>query len=201
MPLTLAQMHALLADNTVRDITAAEVRDVVTALHTAGAAVFADANSTAVAIHSVTDVSVFSVNVIDIVAGDLLEVEWWGFSRNATGGNRTLTLTLDFDGAFDMEWSFTSMSQVQHVSMSARLVVHASNLATLNMIGTQPIQSAVGVMYVVADTTGHDKAGYDTTTQDLTGTTAVSLNARSSDTTATQELTVLGMTIRKLTST
>lgn len=197
MPLTLAQMIALLPDNTAGNISEQDLRDVVTALHTAGAAVFAGSVA-AVAINSVTDVSIFSEDVTDIVAGDLLQVEVWGFSRNATGGNRTVTLTLDFDAAFDLEWEFTSVSQVQPFRITAEVAVASTSLATVILRGAQSPQITVGAMTY---NTGTYNTGYDTTTQNLTGTTAVTLHARSSDTTATQELTVLGLVIRKLTAT
>jgi hypothetical protein len=199
MPLTLAQMTALFPDNTAGDISAQDGRDVITGLYEWGAPFFADEPNSAIDVSEVTDQSIFSTNVTGLAAGDLLMVELWGFSNNGSGGNRTLTFTLDFDTAFDMEWPITTVSTAQGWRLTGLLSIHASNHSTLHLTGIVGNQVTVGTMTGI-NTTGTAQ-GYDTTTQDLTGTTAVTLVARSNATTATQDITVLGVVIRKITST
>lgn len=155
--------------------------------------------SAAVSIASLTDVTVYTGNVTGIVAGDVLFVEVSGFSNNGSGGNRTITLTLDFDSAFDMEWAFTAVSTVQPFRIFAEVAVVATNDSRLVMTALQTAQTVAGTLTVIGGT-GSTSLGYDTTAQDLTGTTAVALKARSDATTATQELTVLGIVVSKFAS-
>lgn len=90
MPLTLAEMHALLPDNTTRDISAADARDVVTALF-----------NTPVVVRKVADETVTSSDVLQddntllfaVGASETWVVYAYLFTDGATAGDIQVALS------------------------------------------------------------------------------------------------------------
>jgi hypothetical protein len=139
-----------------------------------------------------------------VAAGDQLLVDAWFTILNNSGATRVITLTLDFDGLFDIELSTgalaTSATLMHPFHMAAVLDVRASNLA-----------------YAVVEITGFTAAGiasggdtsmaatmlgatsWGTSTSDATDTVTVTLRARSANGTATQTLRLHSLTVRKVT--
>lgn len=188
---TLAQMLASIADGGKN--TAAEMRSIITDLHEFAVV---DLNATAVDVASTTNVTVVSHTIPDVAVGDIILVYVFGFERNATGANRTVSMTLDFDDAFQMTWDFQTQSQVQGFELIGSLAVFATNDALLFKRGHSSQQLTVGTM-ITEQGQSMIRSGYDRTTQDLTGSTVCTLKQKSDVATATQEITIAGFIVRK----
>ena len=185
---TLAQMLASIADGGKN--TAAEMRAIITDLHEI---LHSDASSSGVSINNVADQTIWTQDVT-LAVGDIIEIETWGRGNNGTGAQRAWTFTLDADGAFDMEWAWNAAAVNQAWRITAKLVVVATNFAAWEMIvhhnasGDGTLQSDYGKWY-----------GYETTTNDLTGTTTISLKGRVDSATGTQDVYPYGTVIRRVT--
>lgn len=151
---------------------------------------------TAESVASVTDVTVFSEAVAGLAVGDVLEVEIWGFINNGTGQNRTIFFTLDFDDRFDSEWAINSVSTVQGWKMIAKVVIEATNKASLALHQWTNAQSILGQ----DNNQPVHHYRYDLATDDLTGSTTVALKARADAANAPHSVTVQCCIIKKLTT-
>lgn len=155
------------------------------------------------AINSVTDVQIVSTNVTTSV-GDQLEVLASFVILNDSTATRAITLTLDFDGAFDCEITTgalaTSATLLHPIVMRGILNIRASNLSYA--VFTAEGWAAAGQL-AGADVTMSASAlramTWGATTNDLSGTTTVSLHARSANATATQTLRLHSFSVRRLT--
>lgn len=148
-----------------------------------------------VSVASTSDVTVFSQNVTGLSTASQIAVDCWGLILlNGTGGAQVLTWTLDYDAAFDMEYAMNS-GNLTGISFRFHsfLTITATNDAKMFNQVSYNNQSGPGTM---AGSTAF-ATGYDTSTQDLTGTTAVQLFCRSSSATAPQTVAIYGLTIRK----
>lgn len=161
-----------------------------------GGPTFVDGPNTAVDISEVTDVTIFTQDLTGVAVGDLLYVKAVYTMLNNSGASRTFIHTLDFDGAFDAEFSdaiANSANQESHV-FEAWCAITSTSSARYQ--GTHTWQNASQTA-ATWSATAQQKA-WDTTASDITGTCTVSLKIRSSDATATQTCTLLGYEIWKM---
>lgn len=170
-------------------------------LPTGGAPNYVVANSnTPTDVSEVTDVTVVTRD-LSVSATQIIEVDIYGLVVQDSGAVRLWTFTLDFDGAFDLEFtrSFTNVASTSRVPVhiSARAHIHSSTLAEM---------VAFIKMNAAARTSGQDvgvgadqwleESGWGTTSSDLTGTCTVALKIRSDSATATQTFAVTAAVMR-----
>lgn len=156
-----------------------------------------------VAINSTADVTIVTRDVTDVAAGDQIIVEAWFIILNNSTATRIITLTLDFDGAFDIELATGALAfsaTLMHpICIRAVLNVRATNLAYA--MASMEMQLLAGIASgtdTTAAATHLQAKGWGTSAADLSGTTTVALKARSAATTATQTLRLVCFTIRKV---
>jgi hypothetical protein len=162
--------------------------------------IIAAAPNSAHDVSEITDVTIFSVSVPDVVAGDQIKAEVVFTLLNDSGAARTYTRRLEF-GSFAQDAAEVATIADSSTGQSPRrefavLSVSAANLARLDWTlfgqGTAAAGPAAG--QVVTQNTGRL---WNTTTSDLTGTITVAFKMRSSNANATQTLTLHSYKITK----
>ncbi len=155
----------------------------------------------AVAVNSLTFVTVETVDITGVAAGDLLIARIYGTVLNDSGAQRLLTIQPNFDGQFTFEHSLFSNSHATNRTpfwAEFRLTVRDSSNA----------DAFLQFAYKSADPSGpgdvagfSDLSGWDTVAADLTGTVTVDYKVKSNDVAATQEMLLYSFTVEKLSST
>ena len=187
------------------------VTDDILATHAAtphgggGDLVFVDTPND-VAINSTTDVTVNTRDVTGVVAGDQLIVDAWFTILNNSTATRIVTLTLDFDGVFDVELATGALAfsatLMQPVHLYGVLDVRSSSLAYGMFFMDMQLLAGIASGTDTTSAATHLQAkGWGTSGANLTGTVTVALLARSASATATQTLRLHSHTIRKVTPT
>ncbi len=170
----------------------------------AGDVVYADnADSAAVDVSEVTDVTIKTRDVTGVVAGDSIQAELIGTILNDSGATRNWTFTPDFDNDFDPEHAvnISTIAASRSVFVARwNLVVVSTSVAHMHASLLIMLQHATGT-YRNAMSGSDWEFVYDDSVNDLTGTVTVSLKIRSNNATATQELLVHSFVIRKISST
>jgi hypothetical protein len=155
-----------------------------------------------VAINSVTDITVVTRDVTGLAAGQQVIVEAWFTILNNSGATRVITVTLDFDGLFDVEIATgalaTSSSLMHPFHLTAVFDLRSISLcyAIVELLG----QLAAGVAAGGDVTMGASHLrgmSWGTSASDASGTLTVALKVRSASATATQTLRLHHFTIRK----
>lgn len=149
-------------------------------------------NPTDVAVNSVTDVTIGTLTVTDLQANDQLWVYAWFNILNNSAANRDYTWTVDFDGAFDNEFTLqavaASATNERMFMTEALLSIRSTSLAyAMIKAATVPASTASGGDVAdIATASPLFAPRWGTTASDLTGSVDVTLKVRSSNATATQ---------------
>ena len=155
------------------------------------------------AVNDTNDVKIVSHAVTGLVAGDQVVINGMFTIFNDSAASRVYTVTVDFDGLFDVELaSFTLVTAATHMfDLYAVLDIRSTSLAygvfTLNQ-GTAAGTASGGDVSMSGTTPGQAR-GWGTTASDATGSTNVTLHVRSASATATQTLRLHNFTVRKVT--
>lgn len=145
-----------------------------------------------VAINSVSEVTVGTITVPDVQAGDQVWVYAWFTILNNSGANRDYTWDLDFESSFDINCTLLAVgahaSNERAFMVEAVLAVRSDSLAyTVQKHATVPASTASGAD--VADislASPYFAPRWATTSNDLTGDVVVTLKVNSTNATATQ---------------
>jgi hypothetical protein len=163
-----------------------------------GETILSKALNSNIAINSTSPVQIFSETLTGVAVGDTIEVDIWYTIFNDSGANRTHTHDL-IVGDMNLQASFVKQNSSTSESgyhLAGVCTITATNLARLMAMFLIAANLNVGVTG-----TGTSTGGWDSTTSDLTGSLAISLEVSSSSTAATQTLRLHGYTIRKRAST
>jgi hypothetical protein len=158
------------------------------------------------AVNVTSDATIVTRDITGVAAGDQVLVDAWFVILNNSTATRVYTVTLDFDGLFDIEFATgacaTSATLMHPFMLRAICNVRSSSLAYAmgHLQGQLAAGIAAGTDTTVAAT--HLAAmGWGTSASNATGTLTVALKVRSADATATQTLRLHAFTIRKVTPT
>lgn len=143
------------------------------------------------AINSLTDITIVTRDVTGVGTTDKLTVETEFTILNNSGATRVYTITLDFDGLFDVEFQTgalaTSATLIHPFYMRGTLDIRSTSLAygVFTIEGQLAAGIASGTDTTMAAT--HLRGmGWGTTTSNASGTTTCALFIRSASATATQ---------------
>lgn len=157
-------------------------------------------------INVLADATIVTRDVTGMAAGDQLVVEADFVILNNSTATRALVFTLDFDAAFDVEFTTGALafsSTLMHpFYLRAVLDIRSTSLAYATFVceGQLAAGIASGTDTTMAAT--HLRGmGWGTSAADLTGTCTVALKARSPSTSATQTFRLHRLTISKYTPT
>lgn len=152
---------------------------------------------------SVTDIEIESED-ITVAAGDQLSVKGSFTLLNDSGGARVYRVTIDFDGAFDIELqtaSFSADASAAHpVFFESNLDVRGIGSAyCTNELRMYTATASAGGADNPASTAAFHTSSWNHTATDLTGTCTVTVHVRSASATTTQTLRLHKLEIRKVT--
>lgn len=156
------------------------------------------------AINSVTDVTIVTKDVTEVSAGDQIVVEGEFTILNNSGATRAYIITIDFDAAFDIEFTTgalaTSATLIHPFSFRAVCDLRSSSLAycVSKIYGQLAAGIASGTDTTMLATNLH-ACGWGTSASNLLTTTTVALFIRSPSATATQTCRLHHFSIRKYT--
>jgi hypothetical protein len=195
--------HAMMADPVTAHAAAADPHAGYRLESASGIAYVATPASTA--INSITDILI-ATNAQTLAAGDQLVVEAWMTILNDSTATRNIILTLDFDGAFDIELTLPALafsSTLLHpVRLYGVLDVRSTSLAYAMVFADMQLAAGIASGTDTSAAATHLSAkGWGTSGGNLTGSTTTTLHARSANATATQTLRLHSFAISKLTPT
>ena len=147
------------------------------------------------------NVNFFSQSIVGVVSGDQLLSEFWYTVTNTSGSGRAWTPTIAY-GSFSILTAGTSTfaNGTGRSIMCSRLAitVSATNLA-FGLFSSQGfVQSNAAATFAVAASAPQ---GWNSTTNDMTGTNTLSFGFSSVSVTTTQILTLHASTVRKISAT
>lgn len=156
-----------------------------------------------VAVNSLTDITIITHDVSS-AAGDSILVDAWGVIVNDSTATRALVFTLDFDAAFDIEFTTgalaTSTTLFHPFHIFGVCDIRSTSLAYgVTMLDMQLAAGMASGADTTAAATHLQARGWGTSASNLTGTTTVALLIRSPSATATQTCRLHGLSIRVLT--
>ncbi len=155
----------------------------------------------AVAINSLTDITVKTTDVTGVVAGDLLIVRVRGSLFNDSGGSRTVTITPSFNDEFSFTYAmFTTPHASNRNAFDIEYQLSVRNSSNADAIYIPEYDAGDGAAPGIV-TVRSFLYGWDTVAADLTGTVTVAYKVKSNDVAATQEMLVYSFTVEKLSST
>lgn len=148
------------------------------------------------AINSTTDVTLRTLTVTSLVAGEQIVVDGMLILHNDGGSNETYVITIDFDALGDVEFTTASItnSTTSRVvtTFKALLDIRSTSLCYGQLLGFQDIAIRTsGGDSTMAATHLYGK-GWFSSTADATGSTDVTLKIRSSSATTTQTGILVG---------
>lgn len=146
-----------------------------------------------------TYADLLSTTITGLAADNQIIVELDCLVNNNSGGTKTFTLALDLDGVLvevsDGATVAASATNHAHMQFRGNVDIRATNLAYLHGSNFRFGPSAANTSTTLAGLT-NARGAWNSTTNDLTGSTVVKVKIKSSAATATQTARVLGWRVR-----
>lgn len=174
-----------------------------TTLNAASGQLVYSAVPTDAAINSVTDITIATVDLTNAAANDRYEISGAFIILNNSGATRVYVITIDFDNAFDIEFSTAAMAAsatLEHVFFfQGFLSIRSTSLAyaATRIDGFTAAGQASGADSTMG-TSNLNSFGWGTTGSNLTGTLTCDLKIRSANATATQTCRLVSFNVRKV---
>jgi hypothetical protein len=155
------------------------------------------------AINSLTDITIFTKDITEVVAGDRFLLDIWFTIVNNSAATRVYPMTVDFDNVFDVELSTGALA------FSSTLIhpIHIGALVDIRSISLAYMMVEAEGFTAAGIASGGDTAmtatmlnarSWATNGGNLTGTLTINFKIRSPSATATQTLRLHNVSIRKL---